>query len=115
MLKNRNFQNVMPGQKSIFSLFWNRSLYEGWKMHSVFYTCQVWSICNTILGYGTTYRCQNKGISENVMPGQNQYFGCFEINFYIKVGKCILYYKLIKCEAFWKLFLVMKLLIDVKK
>ena len=39
-------------------------------------------------------------ISKNVMPGQNQYYECFDINFYIKVGKYILYYKLIKCEAF---------------
>ena len=48
------------------------------------------------------------------MPGQNQYFRCFEIDLYMKDGKCILCFILVKCEAFVILFWAMKLLIDVK-
>ena len=57
---------------------------------------------------------KKREIFKNVMPGRNQYFDFFEINIYVKVGKRIPYYILIKCVAFWVLFWGIKLLLGVK-
>ena len=118
------------GPKSILKMSWHnlffqylnllplkwKSLEKIWWLHSknkiTFSQDSIWKK-TLVLTKNMYWKCP--GITIFLLPGQNQYLGFFEINLYKRVGKCILYYIPIKCEAFWILLWVIKLLIGVKK